>query len=107
MPDPGPGEAQRGLWLAVAPVWGAEASRAEQLWGSAECVGATHASPRQRPGCLKTRERESGRPVGCSGSRVGGRIEVGERIDLSVEGERTTQGGGAAHQVSLYGYLGW
>ena len=38
--------------------------------------------------------------------RLGGRIEVGEWIDLSVEGERTTQGRGAEHQVALYGHLG-
>ena len=41
------------------------------------------------------------------GHRVGGRIELGEWIDLSVEGERTTQGSGAEHQVALYGHLGW
>ena len=41
------------------------------------------------------------------GMRLGGRIELGEWIDLSVEGERTTQGGGAEHQVALYGHLGW
>ena len=40
------------------------------------------------------------------GVRLGGRIELCERIDLSVEGERTMQGGGAAHQVALYGHLG-
>ena len=44
---------------------------------------------------------------GRRGYRLGGRIELGEWIDLSVESERTTQGGGAAHQVSLYGHLGW
>ena len=44
---------------------------------------------------------------GNHGVRLGGRIELGERIDPSVEGERTTQGGGVAHQVVLYGYLGW
>lgn len=37
---------------------------------------------------------------------VGGRIELGTWVDLSVEGERTTQGGGAEHQVALYGHLG-
>ena len=37
---------------------------------------------------------------------LGGRIELGEWVDLSVKGERTTQGGGAAHQVALYGHLG-
>ncbi len=41
------------------------------------------------------------------GVRLGGRIELGEWVDLSVEGERTTQGGGAEHQVALYGHLGW
>ena len=41
------------------------------------------------------------------GVRLGGRIELGEWVDLSVEGEGTTQGGGADHQVALYGHLGW
>ena len=41
------------------------------------------------------------------GYRLGGRTELGEWIDLSVEGERTTQGSGAVHQVALYGHLGW
>ena len=64
------------------------------------------------PGCLETRERAAlpFRPCGVArpfGYRVGGRIELGEWIDLSVEGERTAQGGGAEHQVALYGHLGW
>ena len=41
------------------------------------------------------------------GVRLGGRLALGAWVDLSVEGERTTQGGGAEHQVSLYGHLGW
>ena len=32
---------------------------------------------------------------------------LGEWVDLSVEGERTTQGGAAEHLVALYGHLGW
>ena len=36
-----------------------------------------------------------------NGVRLGGRIELGAWIDLSVEGECTTQGGGAEHQVAL------
>ena len=43
-----PGADKRGLWLALAPVWGAEASQAEQLWGSADVLrangGAGHAA---------------------------------------------------------------
>ena len=35
-----PGADKRGLWLALAPVWGAEASQVEQLWGSAEVLQA-------------------------------------------------------------------
>lgn len=30
-----PGADKRGLWLAPAPVWGADASQVEQLWYSA------------------------------------------------------------------------
>ena len=41
------------------------------------------------------------------GIRLGGRIELGAWVDLSVEGERTTQDGDADHQVALYGHLGW
>ena len=41
------------------------------------------------------------------GYRLGGRTELGEWINLSIEGERITQGGGAEHQVALYGHLGW
>ena len=40
------------------------------------------------------------------GVRLGGPIALGVWVDLSVEGERTTQGG-AEHQVALYGHLGW
>ncbi len=121
-----PGEAQRGLWLAVAPVWGAEASQVEQMWGSAEVLqaGAESATPGLSPaqvefdvgyglvtyegaGLLTTYGGVSMAGPDSQGYRLGGRIELGEWIDLSVEGERTTQGSGAAHQVALYGHLGW
>ncbi len=121
-----PGEAKRGLWLAVAPVWGAEASQVEQLWGSADVLqaGADSATPGLSPaqvefdvgyglvthegaGLLTTYGGVSMAGPQRHGYRVGGRIELGEWIDLSVEGERTTQGSGAAHQVALYGHLGW
>ena len=39
--------------------------------------------------------------------RLGGRIELGAWIDLSVEGARSTQGGGAAPQGALDDNLGW
>ena len=49
------------------------------------------------------RPRGSGR----HGGRLGGRIELGAQVNLSMEGERTTQGGGAEHQIAFYGHLGW
>ena len=39
--------------------------------------------------------------------RLGGRIESGAWTDLSVEGARTAQAGGAEPQVALNGHLGW
>ena len=122
-----PGAAKRGLWLALAPVWSAEASQVEQMWGSADVLRAgaeTAATPGLSPaqvefdigyglmthegaGLLTTYGGVSMAGPQSHGYRLGGRIELGEWIDLSVEGERTTQGGGTAHQVVLYGYLIW
>ena len=122
-----PGADKRGLWLALAPVWGAEASQVEQMWGSAEVMQAgaeTDTTPGLSPaqvefdvgygvvthegaGLLTTYGGVSMSGPATCGVRLGGRIEVGEWIDLSVKGERTTQAGGAEHQVALYGHLGW
>ena len=47
-----PGADKRGLWLALAPVWGAEASQVEQMWGSAEVLragGETDTTPSLSP----------------------------------------------------------
>ena len=44
---------------------------------------------------------------GRRGVRLGGRIELGEWIDLSLEGERTTQDGSAEHEVALHGSDYW
>ena len=84
-----PGEVKRGLWLALVPVWGAKASQVEQMWGSAEVMRAGGESDAKLGLSLAG-------PDVC-GVRLGGRIEIGEWIDLRVEGERTTQAGGAAH----------
>ena len=122
-----PGADKRGLWLALAPVWGAEASQVEQLWGSADVLratGETDTPPGFSPaqvefdvgygmvthegvGLLTTYGGLSMLGPESHGVRLGGRLELGEWVDLSVEGERTTQGGGAEHQVALYGHLGW
>jgi len=122
-----PGADKRGLWLALAPIWGAEASQVEQLWGSADVLratGETDTPPSFSPaqvefdvgygmvthegaGLLTTYGGLSMLGPDRRGVRLGGRLALSEWIDLSVEGERTTQGGAAEHQVALYGYLGW
>ena len=58
-------------------------------------------------GLMTTYGGLSMRGLDSHGYRSGGRIELGEWIDLSVESERTAQARGAAHQVALWGLLGW
>lgn len=113
--DPGP--ARRGWWLTFAPVWGAEASRVAQMRDGAKVF---HAGLDRNGGVSPNRlEMEWGyglvppygglsmtRP-GRRGVRLGGRIELGEWIDLSLEGERTAQGGSAEHEVTLQGHVCW
>ena len=41
------------------------------------------------------------------GYRLGGRLAVGEFVDLSLEGEREEQPGGAEHEVTVHGHLRW
>ena len=41
--------------------------------------------------------------LGRRGVRLGGRIGLGEWIDLSLEGEYTAQGGSAEHEIALHG----
>ena len=113
--------------VGVGPVWGAEASQVEQMWGSAEALRAgaeTDTTPglspeqvefdvgygvmmHERAGLLTTYGGVSTSGPDSHGYRVGGRIELGEWVDLSVEGERTTRGRGAEHQVAIYGHLRW
>ena len=116
---------KRGLWLA--PAWGAEASQVGQMRGSAGVLranGEMDTQPGLSPaqvefdvgyglvthegaGLLTTYGDLSMMGPHSHSVRLGGRIELGAWVDLSVEGERTTQGGGAEHQVALYGHLGW
>ena len=119
-PTVDPGADKRGLWLALAPVWGADASQVEQMWGSAEVLragGETDTTPSLSPaqvefdigyglvtqeglGLLTTDGGLSMMGPHSHGVRLGGRIELSEWVDLSVEGERTTQGGGVSASPS-------
>ena len=121
------GRAKRGLWLTLAPVWGAEASRVEQMWGSAEAVhageepdAAAGPSPErfeldlghglathEGAGLLTTYGGFSIAGPSRRGYRLGGSLAVGEFVDLSLEGEREEQPGGAEHEVTVHGHLRW
>lgn len=123
-----PGEAERGPWLALAPAWGTEASRIGQMWDSADVL---HAGTGQGDAAGLSPERlevewgyglvtnegagmvtpyggvSLGGP-GVRGYRLGGRVEVSEAMDLTVEGERQERARGAAeHGLALRGHLRW
>ncbi len=120
-----PGQARRGWWMTFAPVWGAETSRVAQMWDGAEAFHAGHdrnggASPNrlemewgyglvthEGAGLVTPYGGLSMTGPGRRGIRLGSRIELGEWIDLSFEGERTTQGGSAEHEVTLRGHVCW
>ena len=122
-----PGRAGRGLWLAFAPEWGAEASRVAQMWDGADVVRADDGrgdAPGMAPqrfaldlgyglathegvGLLTTYGGVSAVEQGAPGLRLGSRIEIGEWIDVAVEGERAAQAGAAEHGIMLRGRLLW
>jgi len=113
-----PGRAKRGLWLTLAPVWGAEASRVEQMWGSAEAVRAGEEQDAAAGPSPERFELDLGYGLATHGGfsiagpsrrgyRLGGRIAVGESVDLSLEGEREEHLGGAEHEVTVHGHLRW
>ena len=45
--------------------------------------------------------------AGTRASGWAGRIGLDKWIDLSLEGERTTQGGSVEHEVALHGSVWW
>ncbi len=122
-----PGRAGRGLWLAFAPGWGAEASRVVQMWDGAAVVRADDGrddaqglapqrfeldlgyglATHEGAGLLTTYGGVSAAGQGTAGYRLGSRIEIGEWIDVAVEGERAARAGAAEHCVMLRGRLLW
>ena len=96
----------------LASVWGAEAVRAGE---DSEVAGLTPdrfeldlgygLGTREGAGLLTTYGGFSIAGSGSRGYRLGGRLEMGESMDLSLEGEREERIGGAEHEVSLHGHL--
>ena len=105
-----PGQAGRGPWLAFAPGWGAQGSRIAQMWDGAEGLRSSRGvggTPGWSPDRL---DLDAGYGMARGGAglltpyaglsmagprarayKVGTRLEVGDRLDLNVEGRRSVR----------------
>jgi len=125
-----PGQAGRGPWLAFAPGWGAQGSRAARIWdgkgvfragGGAE---APESSPDRlalemgwglvtqvgwgRGGLLTPYAKLSKAESGVRGYELGIRLEMRDGVALGVAGRRSVRSGAAPeHEGLLYGRLHW
>ena len=120
-----PGQAGRGLWLSFAPGWGAEGSRVTQIWDGTEVLPSDRSGD-GTPGLSPERlDLDAGYGVVTHGgagrltpyaglsiagahaaAKLGVRQEVGDRMELSVEGRRSMRAE-TGHEVMLYGRLRW
>ena len=111
-----PGIAGRGLWARVSPEWGESASGVESLWSGgvanmsgygAEASGRVGADVGYGIGALGGEGVfEPYLSYGGGDYRLGTRFSSGERLELSLEGERRESGGTRVdHGVMLRGSL--
>ena len=122
-----PGQAGRGPWLAFAPGWGTQGSRAAQTWDGAEGLRSIR-SGGGTPGLSPDRlDLDAGYGLAQGGAglltpyaglsmagpraracKVGIRLEVGDRLDLNVEGRRSVRADGdAGNEITFYGHAWW
>ena len=124
-----PGRAGRGPWVTFAPGWGAQGSRAAQMWGGAEpfrAEGFADDAPGPSPdgleletgyglatrgaagGLLTPRAGLSTSGSGARDYKLGARLEMGGWAGLGVEGRRSVRPGrSATHEIMLQGRLNW
>ena len=121
-----PGWGKRGLVLTIAPVWGAPSQSAETLWRDAQSMGNGPVLTSQHGIGIRPDRMEidfgyrfvrhagdtlimpySGLSFGGRGwqsYRLGGRMEVDERMDVDIEGELGSQG---QSTLRLRAYMHW
>ncbi len=124
-----PGEFGGGLWFTMAPVWGAQGSRLEEMWRGASGLRAgvdpedaarglsaqrldldvgygvvTH----QGAGLLTPYGGVSISGPGRRGYRLGSRMKLGKAMAMDLEGQHETRaGGGRTNSLTLYTRWRW
>ena len=116
-----PGEGGRGLSMRMGSSWGAPGGGAEQLWSgrsAAGLIGNGEFDPGARldaevgygldgMGGLLTPYGGMSLSEAVETYRVGGRFRVGERLSMSLEGERRESYDDVDHGLALRGSLRW
>ena len=116
-----PGEGGRGLSMRLGSSWGAPAGGAEQLWSgrsAAALVGNGEFDPGARldaevgygldgMGGLLTPYGGVSVSEAMQSYRAGGRFRLGERLSMSLEGERREGANDVDHGLALRGSLRW
>ncbi len=122
-----PGRAGRGPWLAFAPGWGAQGSRIAQIWDGAGGLRSNRSAGGTRGWSPDRLALDAGYGLARGGAglltpyaglsmtgpqarayKVGTRLEVGDRLDLRVEGRRSVRADGdAGNEAMFYGHLRW
>ena len=119
----GPGDSGEGVTIDVQPSYGSADSGSERLW--TQGVAGAPAAADETPGARLSTEVGYGLAAldgaalvtpyggldwaaGMRSYRVGGRLAVGGRFDLELEGRRIeTDDGAPAHEVALSGATSW
>ena len=116
-----PGEGGRGLSMRLGSSWGAPAGGAERLWSgrsAAGLIGSGEFDPGARldaevgygldgMGGLLTPYGGVSLSESAQSYRVGSRFRLGERLSMSLEGERREGADDVDHGLALHGSLRW
>ena len=115
------GNRERGLSVRVGSSWGDTANAAERLWSQSSVAGLGAGEENARfeaevgygmdaPGGALIKPY-AGIALAEKGSeiyRIGGRLRVGDRVSLRLEGDRRERvGGDASHGIGLFGSVRW
>ena len=115
------GTTKKGLSVQVGSTWGDAASGAERLWSQASVAGlgegtasaqleaeVGYGMETTRGGRFKPYAGLALSDIGSQTYRVGGRLQVDDRVSLRLEGDRRERvGGKPSHGIALLGSVRW